>query len=260
MHLKCFETRPLSPQPRNLSPCNNENPPPYEPEPVASKTADTDTSATTKASPTPLFHIRQTIPKDAAAVHRCNEKFGAHSPRATRETSASLDVVKKSIVDPSIQNIVQIVAVPITPPNHGALNISGLVRKFKNYTVDTKPKSAEHKQKDPDITNGMGTLGYAILIPYIESIGILTKCYQRTATLYVYSLEQDVLGDEMYWDVNRALIDETLERSREQGDRYKTVVTRSSFSEDEPALVRWREVLLDREFTQVGHLKGVLKK
>lgn len=64
----------------------------------------------------------------------------------------------------------------------------------------------------------------------------------------------------MYWDVNRALVDEALERSKEQGDRYKTVLTSSSFSAEEPALVKWREVLLDRGFVQVACLKGVLEK
>ena len=111
-----------------------------------------------------------------------------------------------------------------------------------------------------DITNGIGILGYAILLPYTDGMKGPTKCYNRTASLHIFSIEEKVIGEEMYWNVNRGLIEEALDRIREQGYRYKTVLTSTPFSDEEPALVRWREVLIDRGFVQVACLKGVLEK
>lgn len=143
-------------------------------------------------------------------------------------------------MDPNLQNLVQIVAVPIAQSNTGS-GISSLARKFANYTIDRSPeKHSSDKGKRVDITNGIGILGYAILLPYTDGIMGPTKCYDRTASLHVFSIEEKVIGEEMYWNVNRGLVDEALDRSREQGDRFKTVLTSTTFSDEEPALVRWR--------------------
>jgi L-amino acid N-acyltransferase YncA len=214
-----------------------ERPPPYEPD----------------AGPgAPKFHIRQASQNDAVAINNLHNHMVHKSARATSNGPVGVEKTKGSILKPPIPEIIQIVAVPITQPSTSG--ISGLVQKFKTYTID---KLEDSKGKVVDITAGIGILGYAILVPYTDGVAQGVRCYDRTARLYVSSLEESVVGPELYLDVNRALIDEAIER---RCDRFKTVLTSMTFSEEEPGLVRWRAVLIDRGFDEVGRFRGVVEK
>jgi hypothetical protein len=156
----------------------------------------------------------------------------------------SLALIKSAILDFSLQNLVQIVAVPIPLP--ASIGISDLVNKFKNYTIDKAPIVSDVKGKCPDISAGISILGYAVLLPYADGLTGNVKCYDRTARLNLSSVDESVLGEEMYRNVNRALVDEAIERSREQGDRWKTVLTSTTFSEADWRVTNQRTKMSNR--------------
>ena len=99
-----------------------------------------------------------------------------------------------------------------------------------------------------------GILAYLVLYHYEKR-----ECCRRTAIMRTSIVEESVLGVELYHAVLSALIDATLSASHEKEEGYKTVVVNVPFRDDQPALIAYRDVLLDNGFEQVGRLKVVLE-
>lgn len=72
---------------------------------------------------------------------------------------------------------------------------------------------------------------------YLQS----AKFYERTGRLGISCIEEGIIKKEMFQNVNKALVDKVLQKSKEQGVAM-TALTTLSFSEAEQSLVRQRDV------------------
>ncbi len=227
------------------------------------------------AQPKPSFHIRPAVPSDASALFNLEEHFIQHSIRATADNPGPLSSLESLLPKLPIPNSIILVAIPtiegVSKPHRWYHRDKPAAESAVNYTVENvdtlvanykAAKKAGKAAKD-SVPTFPGILGEAWLCPFIETAPTRTvgrSCYDRTATLALTIVVESLLGHELWHAVHVALIDEVFSRVGEYAPRYKTVTTTTTFSEKDHTLVKYRDILLEGGFEQVGRYREVVEK
>lgn len=207
------------------------------------------------------FSVRPAVKSDAAAISRINEHIVKYSLRGTRDSAAPVSDVEKGISDKVIPNMVYLVA---TLGNGGSFDSNPATygtSPTPNYTVDNVDVVARGHKDSRSLTASFpgNVLGYIMILPYKEDADHLNSCFNRTASLYLFTFEEDVLGEKVYRAVNSTLVDEALARCKERGLRYRTVTAAFVFRQDQETLTTFRDILVEKGFKEVGLLKQVVE-
>lgn len=201
-------------------------------------------SLSRKPVPKPMtsFSVRPAVKSDAAGIARINEHVVKFSLRGTQDSAAPASSVEKGLSNQLLPNMVYLVA---------TLNSAGR-HTTENDSIDLGARG--HKEGD--------ALGYIIILPYKEDNDKERPrgCYDRTASLYIFSFEEDVLGEKLYGALNSVLIDEALASCKERGLRFRTVIVSSVFHREQESLISFRDIFIEKGFKEAGLVRQVAEK
>lgn len=183
-------------------------------------------------TPETSFTIRDAAKSDAAAIARINEHVVKYSLRGTRDSASPASAIEKGLPDVQVPTMVYLVAT------------------LNNNNVDLGEQG--HRMGD--------ALGYAILLPYKQDGGYSSSCFNRTASLFLFSFEQDILGEKLYHDITAELVEKALASCKERNLRYRTIAAEFSFHRDQETLTTFRDILMEKGFKEAGLLKQAVEK
>lgn len=183
-----------------------------------------------------------------------------YSLRATRDYAVPASDIEKGIPHKLIPHMVYLVA---TLHNDGALDPNPTTSGASlPYTVDNMDLVPRGHKDGRSLTASFldDVLGYVMILPYKDDKDFLHGCFNRTASLYLLTFEEDVLGEKLYRAINSMLIDEALASCRKRGLRYRTVTSQHVFHKDQETLLTFRDILVEKGFKEAGLLKQVVEK
>jgi len=197
----------------------------------------------------PSFYVRPGEKSDIPGVMAFDQHLMKHSLRSTLEIASDAELTGSMFPGPDHKRKLGLVA---TSPDD-ALVGKGSV-KASTYIVDgLDPAKAVAPARAYK-----GLLGYSTVSPYRRPSD-QRKAYDRSAKLFVYTVEPDVLGPRLWKAVNTALIEAALARCRATLS-YKNIVTLFGFRDDQPEMVALRDLFVELGFEQVGLIKEIYEK